>query len=37
MPTSVSTFPDHLTVQVLLSWTMGGGGGGGGGEEWIFQ
>ena len=26
MLTSVSAFPDHLTVQVLLSWTVGGGG-----------
>ena len=35
MLTSVSAFLDHLTVKVLLSWTIGGGGGGGGGG-WVY-
>ena len=26
MLTLVSAFPDHLTLQVLLSWSIGGGG-----------
>ena len=35
MLTSVSAFPNHLTAQMLLCWSIWGGGGGG--EVQLFQ